>query len=244
MQGFKQYFESLPGVANAINPIPKIRPVIPNYRTQQYQNSIVRGKESETDIAKGLETSCGWTLAATDNELQDMRLAIDTFLIDNKGNKIPVQIKARKFQSDPRAASNNDIGYEVAKDFNAKDEKTPPPAEVLLNDLNGRDMRGIAKLTVVLDQSGTKIYIIDTNEGHGMIKDAVTKWAELLNRFSNYPLIKKQYQMSYMYSGISLLYKFDTRDYYWKIMAYINPSKFKSLQVCYLNKKINNKFDY
>lgn len=217
---------------------------VPNYQTAAYRQSIVRGKESERDISDGMETSCGFKLMATATQLQDMRQAIDTFMIKD-GQKIPVQIKARKWGTKgPGGQVANDVGYEVAKDFNANDPTSPPDPERLLQRLNGRDMRGLARMTVVLAQEGDRIYIIDTDEGHKIIEKAVRDWTSVLSKFDATPKVKARYSDKYQGHGIEITRKFDTRDNYWKIMAYIRPDAFKSLQICGLKKAVNTRFDY
>ena len=240
MDGFKDFFEAI-GTQRPQGTQPRQ----PNYATNAYRQSIQRGHQSERDIAQGLQTSCGWRLMATTNALQDMRQAIDTFMVDQNGRKIPVQIKARKWGTvGPNGQAANDVGYEVAKDFNANDGQGRPPTEQLLSRINGRDMRGMAQLTVVLDQRGDRIYIIDTNEGHEIIRQVVAEWLDILKKLSPNPTVKARYEKNYKGNGVELTTKFDTRDHYWKVMAYINPQRFKSLQVCALQNKINTQFDY
>lgn len=219
-----------------------VQPRRPNYTTAAYNQSIQRGHQSERDIEQGMQTSCGFTLMVTPTQLQDMRQAIDTFILKD-GQKIPVQIKARKAGTMAGNSLAEDIGYEVAKDFNANDQYGRPPTEALLSRLNGRDMRGMAQLTVVLDQKGDRLYIIDTNEGHQIIQDVMSEWLDVLKRFSSHPAVKARYEAKYLSKGVELVTKFDTRDHYWKVMAYIKPQMFKSLQMCALNKKINTQFD-
>lgn len=232
MNGFKSFVESV---------APAIRR--PNYTTAAYNQSIQRGHQSERDIEQGMQTSCGFTLMASPTQLQDMRQAIDTFIVKD-GRKVPVQIKARKKGTMAGNSLAEDIGYEVAKDFNANDQYGRPPTEQVLSRLNGRDMRGMAQLTVVLDQGGDKLYMIDTNEGHGMIQAAVAEWLKVLEQFSSHPAVKARYEAKYSTNGVELVTKFDTRDRYWKVMAYIKPQSFKSLQMCALNKKIDTNFNY
>jgi hypothetical protein len=246
MDGFKDFIEadaSYQGVQRFGQPQNPTHARRPNYTTQAYNQSIQRGHQSERDIEQGMQTSCGFTLMASPSQIQDMRQAIDTFILKD-GRKIPVQIKARKFGTMAGNDMANDIGYEVAKDFNANDPHGRPPTEQLLSRLNGRDMRGMAQLTVVLDQRGDKLYMIDTNEGHGIIQKVVAEWLQVLKQFATHPTVKARYEGKYGSNGVELVTKFDTRDNYWKVMAYIKPQSFKSLQMCALNKKIDTRFDY
>lgn len=204
------------------------QPHVPVYETDAYNRDIQRGKNTENEILEGLKTSCGWTLLTSATAIQDMKHAIDAFAIID-GKKIPVQIKARR-----RHSTASDIGYEIAKDYQSNNPDRPPASKTLLSKLNGRDMRGDAELTILLHKDGNQLFVINTSEGYRLIREAVADWMKTLdNRADSY--VNKRFRGD----GIDLIRKFDERDHYWKIIAYIKPSKFKTLEICDLDYDID-----
>jgi hypothetical protein len=229
MLSFKTFIESQMQTPNKMGQTPI-------YQTAAYNAGITQGKKRERSILRSLTTSCGWSLEVPDDWRQDAFNAVDAVMVSSDGRRTPVQIKARK------QGVGDDIGYEVAKNYQANDPSNPPSPAQLLRTLNGRDMRGIAKLTAVLAQTGDKITIIDTNEGHKMIEAAVADWLAVLERFAQMPQMVAKYQQGYTANGVQFVYKYDQRDHYWKIVAYIKPEAFKSKEVCSLRNRISTQF--
>lgn len=196
----------------------------PNYMKPAYQQAINKGKDFENIMTKALHTDCGFSLIPA-NSNDDMFRATDAFLIKD-GNKVPVQLKHR-------TSIHSDIGYEIAKDFNENDPHNPPKPTILLNKLNGRDMKKGSKLTVNLDNTGTSFRIFDTNEAYPLIMAAVNNW---LNFIQKVPNLNKSKWIDP--NSTQLIMKYDLRDSYWKIIAYIPIKEFKTMQICNLKRSI------
>lgn len=195
------------------------------YQTQAYQQDIQKGKEIESLISKTLETDCGFQIVASNEDL-DRNQAIDTFIIKN-GQHIPAQIKMRNNFQD-------DIGYEIAKNFSLTNpHQMPNPADLLRN-LNGRDLKGSARMVINLSQDKKTLRMIDNHEGHNLIMIAVKNWLKFIEMAPNIKRNKWKEP-----NGLEILLKFDLRDSYWKAMAYIPSNQFKSLQICNLKTKLN-----
>lgn len=207
---------------------------VPVHQTAAYQAGIRRGAENEADIRQQTKVSCGWELIPVTNRRDDMNRGIDAYLVRD-GQRHTVQLKSRK------QGVGSDLGYEIAADRNANDANQPPPPEIMLQRLNGRDMRTVADYTALLDQSGRSVTLFHTTEGHEIIHRAVEDWLKAIRYFGKTNR-GKDLQRKFAFGPVSLVYRWDQRDHYWKIMCYIRPEAMRSFETCQLQSPINTRF--
>jgi hypothetical protein len=200
---------------------------VPYYKRQGYNQSVQSGLRGEEQVRKQMNKHCGWYVEPSTQD-QDKYQGIDGHLVSGI-SKTPIQIK--------RQMTGNRIGYEVARDFHSNDPNQPPDALQLVGLLNGKDWKTQAELYVLRNMDNTQIRVVSVQEARQMINQAIGNWKQALVKFAQVPAMLQRYRVAFNDGKISMFLKFDSNDSYWKCMAYIEPSAFKSLKVCDLKSR-------
>jgi hypothetical protein len=129
-------------------------PIRKNITSEEYSTRVTYGKTIEKYILDELKKND--MVIQESSEYEDMHSKIDGYIVNEKGLRIPLQIKYRE--------TGDDIIFETTfldkYDINHKLTTRRISPQMIMN---GRDMIGLSSIYACLSQDGKSIWICDTN---------------------------------------------------------------------------------